>query len=230
MWRCQRRSCRGARGGASMGRSTGRRQRAEAGAGRDGDLAAALRRAAEALIVERGPQGFSLREVARRERVSEAAPYWHFANKEALLAAVAEAGFVALAAALEAVRGRIKEPGRRLRELGIAYVRFALAHPAHLRLMFGPEIADKAASPGLKSAAERAFGLLVAAAQRAGRARRGDAEEMAVAAWSLVHGLSALLIDRQLARRVTTARDAEILAGRLTRLLQTGLAPRPTKA
>src|SRR5712671_3895827 len=140
-----------------MVRSTGRRQRAEAGAGRDGDLAAALRRAAEALIVERGPQGFSLREVARRARVSEAAPYWHFANKEALLAAVAEA-------------------------------------------------------------------------QRAGRARRGDTEEMAVAAWSLMHGLSALLIDRQLARRVTTARDAEILAGRLTRLLQTGLAPRPTKA
>ena len=218
-----------------MGRSTGRRRRAgaEAGLGRGGDLAAALLRAAEALIVERGPQGFSLREVARRARVSEAAPYWHFANKEALLAAVAEAGFVALAAALEAVRGRIKEPGRRLRELGIAYVRFALAHPAHLRLMFGPEIADKAASPRLKAAAERAFGLLVAAiaeAQRAGRARRGDTEEMAVAAWSLVHGLSALLIDRQLARRVTTARDAEILAGRLTRLLQTGLAPRPTKA
>ena len=46
----------------------------------------------------------------------------------------------------------------------------------------------------------------------------------------LGRGLSALLIDRQLARRVTIARDAEILAGRLTRLLQTGLAPRPTKA
>jgi hypothetical protein len=45
------------------------------------------------------------------------------------------------------VRDRITEPGRRLRELGIAYVRFALARPAHLRLMFGPEIADKAASP-----------------------------------------------------------------------------------
>ena len=217
-----------------MGRSTGRRRAgAAAGSGRGGDLAAALLRAAEALIVERGPQGFSLREVARRARVSEAAPYWHFANKEALLAAIAEAGFVALAAALEAVRDRIKEPGRRLRELGIAYVRFALAHPAHLRLMFGPEIADKAASPGLKSAAERAFAPLIAGiadAQRAGRIRRGDAEEMAVAAWSLVHGLSALLIDRQLAHRVTTARDAEILAGRLTRLLQTGLAPRPTKA
>src|SRR5260370_9166412 len=86
-----------------MGRSTGRRRAgAAAGAGRGGDLAAALLRAAEALIVERGPQGFSLREVARRARVSEAAPYWHFANKEALLAAIAEAGLVAPAPALGA--------------------------------------------------------------------------------------------------------------------------------
>src|SRR6266436_8330596 len=115
-----------------------RRARAAGGSLRD-----TLVDAAVALIARKGPQGFSLREVARRARVSEAAPYWHFANKEALLAAVAEAGFVALAAALEEVRGRIKEPSRRLRELGIAYVRFALAHPAHLRLMFGPEIADK---------------------------------------------------------------------------------------
>src|SRR5258708_30887150 len=167
-----------------MGRSTGRgRGGAAAGSGRGGGGAAAVRRAAEARSVERGAQGFSLREVARRARVSEAAPYWHFANKEALLAAIAEAGFVALAAALEAVRDRIKEPGRRLRELGIAYVRFALAHPAHLRLMFVPEIADKASSPGLKSAAERAFAPLIAGitdAHRAVRHRRGDDEEYVV--------------------------------------------------
>src|SRR5216684_913754 len=98
----------------------------------DGSLRPTLIDAAVTLIARKGPQGFSLREVARRARVSEAAPYWHFADREALLAAVAERGFVALAAALEAVRGRIKEPGRRLRELGVAYVRFALAHPAHL--------------------------------------------------------------------------------------------------
>src|SRR5260370_18362490 len=132
-----------------MGGWAGRRRAgAAAGSGRGGDLGAALLRAAEAVIVERGPQGFSLREVARRARVSEAAPYWHFANKEALLAAIAEAGFVALAAALEAVRDRIQEARRRLRELGIAYVRFALAHPAHLRPMFRPAIAHTAARPG----------------------------------------------------------------------------------
>jgi len=192
------------------------------------DLSDRLLAAAAALVTERGPQGFSLREVARRARVSEAAPYWHFASKEALLAGVAEQGFVRLAAAMANVRGRIAEPRRRLQALGVAYVRFALAHPSHLRIMFGPEIRDKTAHPSLHAAAQRAFGLLVttiADAQRAGHARRGDPEELAVAAWALVHGLSALLIDGQLKERVRRSRDAETLASRVTKLLEIGLSP-----
>src|SRR5262249_51887881 len=146
------------------------------GGRREPGLAEALLRAAESLIAERGPQGFSLREVARRARVSEAAPYWHFPNKETLLATVAEQGFVGLAAAMRDVRARGGDPSRQLQELGVAYVRFALAHPAHLRIMFGPEIRDKATHPALRAAAENAFGLLVSAiadAQRAGVVRRG---------------------------------------------------------
>jgi AcrR family transcriptional regulator len=202
-----------------------RERRRDSGAGRLGDD---LLNAAAALIAERGPQAFSLREVARRARVSEAAPYWHFSSKEALLAAVAEQGFVGLAAAMDEVRGRIADPRRCLQQLGVAYVRFALAHPSHLRIMFGPEIRDKSAHPSLRAASERAFGLLVAAiveAQRAGHVRRGNPEELAVAAWALVHGLSALLIDRQLTHRAPTTEEAETLASRVTALLQTGLAP-----
>ncbi len=210
-------------------RSTGRQRRApERGRVRGGDLASALLRAAAALIAERGPQGFSLREVARRARVSEAAPYWHFPNKEALLAGVAETGFVALAAAMDDLRQRVKDSRRRLQELGIEYVRFALERPAQLRIMFGPEIRDKAAYPALKAAAERAFGLLattITEAQQAGAVRGGDAQTMAVAAWALVHGLSALLIDGQLRRHVRTRDDAAILARQVTALLQTGLGP-----
>jgi hypothetical protein len=95
--------------------------------------------------------------------------------------------------------------------------------------MFGPEIRDKTAHPGLHAAAERAFGLLVGAvteAQRAGVARRGNATDLAVAAWALVHGLSALLIDGQLRDRVRTLREAEILSRRVTKLLETGLGAR----
>lgn len=207
-----------------MARTAGRR-RDGAGAGRLGDD---LLNAAAALIAERGPQAFSLREVARRARVSEAAPYWHFSSKEALLAAVAEQGFVGLAAAMDEVRSRVADPRRRLQQLGVAYVRFALTHPSHLRIMFGPEIRDKTAHPALRMASERAFGLLVGAiveAQRARRVRRGNPEELAVAAWALVHGLSALLIDGQLTQRARTAEEAEALTARVTALLQTGLAP-----
>ncbi len=210
-----------------MRRSTkGRRGRR--GPAAAGDLGDDLVVAATALIAERGPSGFSLREVARRAHVSEAAPYWHFADKEALLAAVAEQGFVGLAAAMTGVQERVKAPRQRLRELGIAYVRFALKHPSHLRIMFGPEIGDKTAHPTLHAAAERAFGLLVHAvadAQQAGQVRSGSPEELAVSAWALVHGLSALLIDGQLRMRVRTKRDAEVLAGRVANLLQIGLAP-----
>jgi AcrR family transcriptional regulator len=214
-----------------MRRFTGRRGRGAVGSARGPDLARELLRAAEDLIADRGPQGFSLREVARRARVSEAAPYWHFPNKEALLAGVAEAGFVALGSAMAEICRRVKDPGRRLQQLGVAYVRFALARPAYLRIMFGPEIPDKAAYPTLKAAGERAFGLLVTAitdAQRGRSVRRGDPEEMAVAAWALVHGLSALLVDGQLKEHARTKRNAERLAGRITTYLQTGLGAGPT--
>jgi AcrR family transcriptional regulator len=208
-----------------MGRSA-RRTRETAVPARGAELAAVLRDAAEALILERGPQGFSLREVARRARVSEAAPYRYFPNKEALLAGVAESGFGTLAQRMEAHRERVKDPGRRFQELGVTYVRFALEHPAYLRIMFGPEISDKSAYPALKAAANHAFALLVAViadAQRAGIARSGDAKEMALAAWALIHGLSALLIDGQLKGDARTLREAEALAARLTRLLRIGL-------
>jgi AcrR family transcriptional regulator len=213
-----------------MGRRTGRATpRGRPATATPGDLAGELLAAAVALIAERGPQGFSLREVARRARVSEAAPYWHFPSREGLLAAVAEQGFVALAGAMADVRRRVKDPRRRLQELGVAYVRFALARPSHLRVMFGPEIPDKAAYPALHAAADRAFGLLVttiAEGQGAGSVQRGDPEELAVAAWALVHGLSELLVDGQLRGRVGSARQAEALAARVTKLLQTGLARR----
>lgn len=213
-----------------MGRTAkGRAPRRRPGAGASAPLADKLLDAAAALIIERGPQGFSLREVARRARVSEAAPYWHFSSKEALLAAVAEQGFVGLGDAMTEVRARVKDPRRRLQELGVAYVRFALAHPSHLRIMFGPEIHDKTAHPSLHAAGEHAFGLLVATiteAQRAGYVRRGDPEALAVAAWSMVHGLSALLIDAQLEEYARTPREAERLAANVTKVLETGLARR----
>jgi AcrR family transcriptional regulator len=212
----------------ALARSATRARRARGpGPAGGGELAGDLLSAAATLIAERGPRGFSLREVARRARVSEAAPYWHFPGKEALLAAVAAQGFGALAAAMAEVRQRVKDPRRQLQAVGVAYVRFALAHPSHLRIMFGPEIGDKVAHPSLGAASERAFDLLVATiveGQHARHIRGGDPRDLAVSAWALVHGLSALLVDRRLEARAPTALEAERLAARVTKLLLTGLA------
>lgn len=209
-------------------REKGKRRRARPSAV-GGALRDTLVDAGVALIARKGPQGFSLREVARRARVSEAAPYWHFADREALLAAVAERGFLEMAKGMMEIWSREDEPAERFRALGIGYVRFALAHPSYLRVMFGSEVPDKAAHPGLKEAGERTFALLVQAiteCQAAGQVRSGPPEELAVAAWSIVHGLAALLIDGKLEEHVGSPAEAERLAHTITDLFMQGLAPR----
>lgn len=185
--------------------------------------------AAVALITRKGTQGFSLREVARRARVSEAAPYWHFADREALLAAVAERGFVELAKRMVEIWLRPAEPVERFRALGVGYVRFALAHPSYLRVMFGSEVPDKAAHPALETAATHTFGLLVQAiaeCQEAGQMRSGDAQTLAVAAWSIVHGFAALLVDGKLKNHAGSPAAAEQLAHTVTDCFMQGLAQR----
>jgi AcrR family transcriptional regulator len=203
-------------------------RRARSGAA-GGSLRDTLVDAAVALIARKGPQGFSLREVARRARVSEAAPYWHFADREALLAAVAERGFEEMAKGMMEIWSRKAEPAERFRALGIGYVRFALAHPSYLRVMFGSEVPDKAEHPALAAAGDRTFTLLVRAieeCQAVGQVRAGDPRALAVAAWSFVHGLAALLVDGKLKAHAATAPDAERLAHTITGLFMLGLAPR----
>lgn len=167
-----------------------------------GDLRRGLIDAALGILATHDVAALTLRAAARGAGVSQTAPYRHFADKEALLAAVAEEGFAALTAALRVAAAR--EAGDRvvrLRVLGLTYIRFAVEHPARFRLMFGRALADRAAYGPLEKAAQETFGLLVQgveAGQRAGLIRSGDARQLAIAAWSLVHGLSALLVDRQL--------------------------------
>jgi AcrR family transcriptional regulator len=124
---------------------------------------------------------------------------------------------------------RETEPAERFRALGIGYVRFALAHPSHLRVMFGSEVPDKAEHPALAAAGDRTFALLVQAIQECqavGRVRGGDPRELAVAAWSIVHGLAALLVDGKLKDHAATNPEAERLARTITDLFMQGLTPR----
>ena len=189
-----------------------------------GDLPRALVDAALELIGERGPAGFTLREAARRVGVSHAAPYRHFPDRDALLQAVAEEGFTVMRDEMVEAIGEIDDPAARFQALGITYVRFAVGHPSHFPVMFGPGGARTDGS-SLAAVKEETFRLLLAAianCQAAGVVREGPPEELAVAAWSAVHGLASLLVDGAL-RRPGRKASVEDLARLVTRTLMDGM-------
>jgi AcrR family transcriptional regulator len=148
-----------------------------------GDLRTAILRAAGKLLEKQGISKLSVRAAARRAGVSHNAPYRHFPDRESLLAALAAEGFSVLGEDLK------DKPGR---DMGNAYVRFALEHPQRFRLMFGG-LLELDAKPELRAAASRTHEVLVNAFR--GQPGVNDPERAAAAAWSLVHGLSHLLLD-----------------------------------
>ena len=177
-----------------------------------GNLRASLLDAADAVLAERGSQGLTLRDVARAAGVSHGAPYHHFAGLNELLAAVAERGFVILGDAMaEAVA--VPDTRERLLRVAHAYVGCARAHPERFRLMFGPMLASKEAHPGLKHAAERAFGFVLAAANAHDKKHGAS---LALAGWSLAHGLSHLLIDGAFEGLPLKKQDPDTLARKLS--------------
>ena len=159
-----------------------------------GDLRAALLDAAELLLDEAGVAGVSLREVARRAGVTPTATYRHFADKESLLAALAARGFDAFGAALAEAAQRHGSDDA-LAAMAQAYLAFALQRPGRFRLMFGPAVADRARHPELQAAVERAsVGFRAASAG-------GEPTEHAITmlrGWSLIHGLTQLVLDGML--------------------------------
>ena len=191
-----------------------------------GDLRAALLAAAARWLDERGEQTLTLRELARAAGVSHAAPYHHFANRDELMAGVAEHAFDRLGDALAAAGAA--NPAHALMDIGEAYVREALAHPAQFRLMFGPMLARKAEHPGLQRAAERSFAVLLEAATRYAPER---GLELALAGWSLSHGAANLAIDGAFGGLPIAAADARRLArldaGALVRRMVAGLLQLP---
>jgi AcrR family transcriptional regulator len=165
-------------------------------------LRQALIDGAIALIAEQDVSSLSLREVARRVGVSHAAPYRHFQDKESLLAAVAEEGFIGLTEAMnQGIEQASNDPLKRLEATGVAYVLFAIAHPSHYRVMFGNFRGEQVPHPERAQAGWQAFQVLldrIEAGQAAEVVRAGDAMQLAWVAWSMVHGVAMLLIDGRL--------------------------------
>lgn len=174
-----------------------------------GNLRRALLDEALATIRAEGAGGLTLREIGTRLGVSRTALYRHFADKRALLEAVATEGFRTLREQLVAAWQLDCGPAG-FDAMGVAYVRFAVANPAHYRVMFGGLVEAGAALPP-ELAAESAGALqalvdALIALQRAGVVRREDPMTMAQFVWAVVHGVAMLAIDDRL--RVKAEVDA----------------------
>jgi AcrR family transcriptional regulator len=175
-----------------------------------GNLRRALLDATLQVAMERGLEAVTLREVARQAQVSHAAPYHHFADKAALLEAVAVETYEALATTLHAARQATSGSALdRLQALAVAYVRLAIEQPARFSFLYrvphGSSNKDllapvaevgEAGGSAVEQAAQGAYRVLLATieeAQAAGLIAPGNPALPALVAWSTMHGLAVLL-------------------------------------
>ncbi|MDX6664581.1 MAG: hypothetical protein QOG68_787 [Solirubrobacteraceae bacterium] len=189
-----------------------------------GNLRSALLESAERSLALGGAQALSLRELAREAGVSHAAPRRHFADRQALLDALAESGFTRLGAELtEAIDGAGDDFADRVSAFAHAYVRFATEHAALLELMFAVKHHPDA-TPALREAGDAAFVAplaLIADGQAAGEVVPGDPARVATVAWAALHGLAAMVNSG-----IIAGDDADPLVSEAVERILFGLRPR----
>ena len=198
-----------------------------------GSLRSALIEASIALAREGGPDRVVLREAARAAGVSHSAAYRHFADREALLAEVARFARNELAAEKRRRVNRAKDPRRRLRAVGTAYIDFALTEPGLFRTAFTshpatsgdteddrPTGGEDPTHNNTVADPYEVLGQVLDEAQAAGvldPRRRPGAE---IAAWSAVHGLAGLLLDGPLPTNIAAIKFSR---GQVLDLVERGL-------
>ena len=191
-----------------------------------GDLYQEILCSASELIEENKIASLSLRAVAKKVGVSHTAPYRHFKDKDSLLAGIAKLGFDELVKQMEdAVRSYPDDPSAQLEEAGHRYVQLALNRPQCTQLMFGG-ILPHETYPELEASGDMAFkGLktIIEGGQNQGVFKQGNVEELALAAWSGIHGLTLLLIGGSLHEVLSISTDIRALTTAVTSTIQGGL-------
>jgi AcrR family transcriptional regulator len=181
-----------------------------------GNLKEALLQAALGLIAEKGAAGFTFADAARMAGVSPAAPYRHFRDRDELLSNIAQRGFELFEQALS----QAWDDGRpdtlsAFERVGKAYLAFAREEPAFYSAMFESGLSVEV-NPALQAAAERAFAVIRAAAERLAALApptvpRPPALMMALHIWSMSHGVASLFARGDAARRKLPMSAEELL-------------------
>jgi AcrR family transcriptional regulator len=202
-------------------------KRKPAAAYHHGDLRRALLAETARTIRKEGVDGVTLRAVGKRLGVSRTALYRHFADKPALLAAVAREGFQAFSRDLSQAWTAAGGGRDGLRAMGAAYVKFAVANPAHYRVMFGAfkDLCERDAK--LAADAQASFQVLLDAVvmlQKDGLLCADPPQTLAEYIWAVVHGVAMLAIDGQLG---PDPQAADALATFALERLSTGIAASP---
>lgn len=195
-----------------------------------GNLKQALIEAGQQILIEKGINGLSLRETAKAAGVSHTAPYRHFTDKEALLAAIAESGFDSLAEALlNTIEQHPDDPKEQLAEATATYVKLAVTRLEMHQLMFGDGFDDEAMSETMLEKKQQTFNALskiIENGQKKNIFKKTETLELVIAAWSMMHGYTMLLTTGQLSESVTSLMQIEKLARSVATYLVDGMAER----
>lgn len=196
-----------------------------------GNLREALIEGGLALLEEYGAADLSQRLLARQLGVSQTAPYHHFGDKNALLAALATEGFRRSANVLKTATIENQSLERRVRGLCAGYVRFAREKPELFRLMYGTAVQRKNEYPELVAASTEAFEALatkVAEMITDFDITHVDARQATTSLLGLSHGLAHLIVDRRVSPVLSELIDDErVVVEQAARLFVSGFQPVP---
>jgi AcrR family transcriptional regulator len=170
--------------------------------------------AAVAIARDEGPDAISLRKVARDAGVSHQAPYHHFGDRAGIFASIAEEGFYKLSESL------ILSRSQGMSAMCEAYVRFALDHAGHFRVMMRNDLCDLQNYPSAVLQADRAFNLLLedVTAELGEGASTEEIKAHTAYLWSVAHGLATLLLDGPLEKKLEGIADVNVLIAHVARL------------